>query len=279
MGSYECDSCTRCFNSWHACTQHMTALDHWQWPYDCETCNAHFSTERSAEQHMEAKDHWSYPYDCETCNGSFRFEDDRDDHQEEEGHYKHLHCSDCDRYFQSPNNLAQHMRSRVHQGTSIKCPFCQASFVTASGVSHHLETSSCPKAKNLSSSAIHRAIRQRDPKGVITERLLEWHDGNTINSTWNPSSAYNGSGYECYICHREFSTPRGLEQHIRSPVHQAPLYHCPNKTGKCGGKRFPTLAALFNHFESESCGFVKFGAVQKNVSGFLSGGGQNLISF
>ncbi|KAG9671660.1 hypothetical protein KCU99_g2981, partial [Aureobasidium melanogenum] len=216
----------------------ILALDHWQWPYDCETCNARFSTERSAEQHMEAKDHWSYPYDCETCNDSFRFEDDRDDHQEEEGHYKHLHCSDCDRYFQSPNNLAQHMRSRVHQGTSIKFPFCQASFVTASGVSHHLETSSCPKAKYLSSSAIHRAIRQRDPKGVITERLLEWHD-----------------------------------------VHQAPLYHCPNKTGKCGGKRFTTLAALFNHFESESCGFVKFGAVQKNVSGFLSGGGQNLISF
>jgi hypothetical protein len=228
---------------------------------------------------MDALDHCLWPYDCETCNMRFSTEDYRDDHQEEEGHYKHLHCSDCDRYFQNANNLAQHMRSRIHQGTSISCPFCQACFVTASGVSHHLESSSCPKARNLSSTVIHRALSQRDPNGVITERLLEWHDGNTINSTWDPRSAYNGSGYECYICHREFGSPKALEQHIRSPAHQAPLYHCPNKSGKCGGKRFPTLAAFFNHLESESCGNTKFATVQKSVNGFLTGGGQNMIAF
>ncbi|KAH0357181.1 hypothetical protein KCU81_g163, partial [Aureobasidium melanogenum] len=130
-----------------------------------------FSTERAANDHMRAKQHYYYPYSCETCDLAFRFAYVRDNHQNAEGHYKHLHCSDCDRYFKNANNLDQHMKSRIHQGSSVCCPFCKASFVTASGVSHHLETSSCPKAKNLSSSVIHRALRQRDPNGVITEPL------------------------------------------------------------------------------------------------------------
>ncbi|KAG9688323.1 hypothetical protein KCU95_g10346, partial [Aureobasidium melanogenum] len=257
----------------------MTALDHWQWPFDCETCNMRFEEEWEADDHMDEEDHWSYPYACETCSLCFRSEDARDEHQDDEGHYEHLHCADCDRYFQNTNNLAQHMKSRIHQGTSIICPFCKAAFVTASGVSHHLETSSCPKARNLSRDVIHQALRQRDSNGVITERLLEWHDNNTISSTWDPKSAYNGRGYECYICHREFGSAKSLDQHVRSPAHQAPLYHCPNKNGKCGGKRFPTLAALFNHLESESCGYAKFATVQSSVNGFLTGGRQKLISF
>ena len=66
----------------------------------------------------------------------------------------------------------------------------------AASVSHHLETSSCPKARNLSRDVIHQALRQRDPNGVITERLLEWHDNNTISSTWDPKSAYNGLHFD-----------------------------------------------------------------------------------
>ncbi|THW80430.1 hypothetical protein D6D17_09860 [Aureobasidium pullulans] len=278
MGSYECDSCTRCFESWKACQQHMNALGHWRWPHECDTCYSRFSTLRGSVDHMNKKDHWSYPYDCETCDLAFRSEDARDRHQNDEGHYKDLHCSDCDRYFRHANNLAQHTNSRVHRGSTIACPFCQTTLTTASGVIHHVETSACPKARNLDRNVIHRGLRQLDHDGKFTERLLEWHDGNSINATWNPNRAYNGSGYECYICHREFCSTRALEQHLRSPVHQAPLYHCPNKNGKCS-RRFPTLAALFNHFESESCGYTKFETVQKNVGGFLTGGGQRLIQF
>jgi hypothetical protein len=256
----------------------MDAVNHWPPRAECETCN--FTGVQSAvNNHMNSLDHWAYDYECATCDNAYRTAEARNRHQQQEGHYKHLHCSDCDRYFQNSNNLDQHMKSRVHQGSNIVCPFCQNTFTTASGVSHHLETASCPKARNLDRNAIHQLLRQRDPNGIITEHLLEWHTGNSIDETWDPCSAYNGDGYECYICHREFGTPHSLDQHIRSPAHQAPLYHCPNKRGKCGGKRFPTLAALFNHLESESCGYVKFSAVQKNVDGFLTGRGQNLISF
>jgi hypothetical protein len=45
------------------------------------------------------------------------------------------------------------------------------------------------------------------------------------------------------------------------------IYHCPSFT--CG-KEFVTLAALFNHLESESCGFTKFMRVQRSVDGFFN---------
>ncbi|KAK7704735.1 hypothetical protein SLS57_010359 [Botryosphaeria dothidea] len=278
MPSYKCDECSRRFATERARNQHMDALDHWIWRYECETCSLRFTTDYYREEHMEEEDHYSYPYDCETCNFSFRTAEDRDDHQEDEGHYSHLHCPDCDRYFQNENNLRQHRNSRVHRGATVACPFCSACFTTASGVSHHLESSACPKAHNLDRATIHRIIRQRDPNSIITERLLEWHE-NDRHAQWDPESAWDGYGYECYICHKLFSKAHGLRQHINSPAHQAPLYHCPNKNGSCNGRQFPTLAALFNHWESESCNFVKFSAVQKNVKGFLTGGSQRLIAF
>ncbi|TKX24022.1 C2H2 type zinc finger domain-containing protein 5 [Elsinoe australis] len=227
---------------------------------------------------MRDKNHYRYDYHCETCPLAFTTADDRNEHQEDEGHYKHLHCSDCGRYFPSANNLRQHMNSRTHRGTQIDCPFCTTSFVSASGLSHHLETSSCPNARNLNRQAIHRELRQRDPRGVITERLLEYHSLER-KADWDPSSAFNGYKYECYLCHREFPQAQSLRQHITSPAHQEPLYHCPNKLGTCNGKRFPTLAALFNHLESESCGYVKFTTVQQNVNAFMTNGQQRLIAF
>lgn len=273
---HKCDSCVRRFDTWAGCKQHMTAVGHWVWGWECETCPTRFREERMADQHMEDKDHWSYPYECETCTYIFRTADDRDDHQQDEGHYSHLHCTDCNRYFSSEQDLKQHLNSRVHRGQNMACPFCRATFTTASGVSHHLERSACPNARNLDRQTIHRAIRQRDTQGVITERLLEWHE-NDRHAQWDPASAWDGHGYRCYLCEKAFNSPLALRQHITSPVHQQKLYHCPN--GRCGAKKFTTLAALFNHLESESCGYVKFEAVQKNVNGFLTGGSQRLISF
>ncbi|KAL1623759.1 hypothetical protein SLS54_004220 [Diplodia seriata] len=276
----KCDECPRRFNTWRACKQHMDATNHWIWKYGCETCSYRFTTQWAANEHMADKNHWSYPYDCDTCNYAFRSEDARDDHQQDKGHYKHLHCKDCDRYFQNENNLRQHRNSRVHRGAEAKCPFCTTGFTTASGVSHHLEMGSCPNARNLDRNVIHQTLRQRDPNGVFTERLLEWTEPADRNAQWDPSSAWNGvNGYTCYVCYKVFGTPAGLNAHVRSPVHQAPLYHCPNKRGTCGGRKFPTLAALFNHLESQTCNFIRFEAVQKSVNSFLSVGSARAIEF
>lgn len=55
---------------------------------------------------------------------------------------------------------------------------------------------------------------------------------------------------------------------MRDLKDQQALYHCPKRT--CA-KDFTTLGALINHLESETCGFVRFGAVQANINGLVSG--------
>lgn len=59
-----------------------------------------------------------------------------------------------------------------------------------------------------------------------------------------------------------------LDQHLNSPIHKQNLYHCPNQ--KCG-KEFVSLAALFNHLESEGCGYMRFEKVNKRVGDVVRG--------
>jgi uncharacterized CHY-type Zn-finger protein len=117
----------------------------------------------------------------------------------------------------------------------------------------------------LDRNSIYAELRRRDPNGVVTNKLLEWKGDPSYSAS---GQTWNGSFYECYICHNEFQSLQALNQHLSSPRHASKLYHCPH--GKCG-KQFTALAALFNHLESESCGYCRFSQVQRNVGNFLSG--------
>lgn len=151
---------------------------------------------------------------------------------------------------------------------TIKCPFCDTSYATASGACTHLESGSCPRAPQLNRETILRIIRERDTTGYIANKQIEWH-GETRGTYHVNSSAYNGSSWECYLCHRSFSKSTALNQHLNSPVHQQKVYHCPNSR-ECI-KEFISLAGLFGHLESETCQFMRFESVQKNFHGVMSG--------
>jgi hypothetical protein len=152
------------------------------------------------------------------------------------------------------------MNSKLHRGKNVKCPFCNVGFVTASGASHHLETGACPEAGKWNRETIHRAIRSLDPQGVITKKQIGWHtEENTQYSATD--AAYNGRYWVCYFCKKTFNMRRSLDAHLNSPVHQEKFYHCLNKRGGCQ-KEFTSLAGLFNHLESESCGYTRFENVQ-----------------
>ena len=48
---------------------------------------------------------------------------------------------------------------------------------------------------------------------------------------------------------------------------QKALYHCPNRS--CD-REFKVFTSLINHLESESCGFIRFQAVQKKLGDIVS---------
>ncbi|KAL4877130.1 hypothetical protein BJY04DRAFT_210203 [Aspergillus karnatakaensis] len=268
----ECEVCTRTFYTQRACDQHMDAVGHWTPRYGCQTCSKAFYTQHAANQHMTDVGHWAPTVPCETCDAMFFSQTSANQHMEALGHYKN-YCKSCDRFFQNENNLRMHLTSKIHRGRQMLCPFCKAAYTSASGLVHHLERGSCPKAPNMNREAIHRMIQERDPNGLITNKQIGWKDEDNISFSAN-HRAWNGSGYECYLCHRVFTQLNNLNQHLQSPKHKQAIYHCPN--WDCP-KSFTALAALFNHLESESCAFMRFEKVQKSLGDVI--GGRRTISF
>lgn len=154
----------------------------------------------------------------------------------------------------------QHLRSKIHNNSSITCPFCSKVCNTATGLVHHIERGACPKAP-LDREKLYHAVRSRDPTGLISKKLLTGPANSTYEATgrtWNPRT----KAYECYFCHRPFQTLVALNQHLQSPIHQQALYHCPNRG--CA-KDFKTLAAVINHLESESCAYMSFQTMQQTT--------------
>jgi hypothetical protein len=289
----KCQTCPRGYLTHRACNQHMNDNDHWAPRYECETCSRSFLSQHSASQHMNALGHWAPKVPCETCNMKFHTQNSADQHMKQKAHYQH-YCQSCEQRFNNANSLkmvryfnitpswmgiilivGKHLRSATHIGRHIPCPFCKVPYTTASGLSHHLETGSCPNAPNLNRDKILQIIRQRDANGTITMKQIGWHQEVSVEYRAT-QQAYNGSAWQCYICHKTFKKVISLNAHLNSPTHKQKIYHCPNLNQKCG-KEFVSLAALFGHLESESCGYMRFSNVQQKVDEVLQG--RRLIAF
>ncbi|KAK6222661.1 hypothetical protein LQW54_000842 [Pestalotiopsis sp. IQ-011] len=255
---FACGTCWRTWPSWRSRDQHVAAKYHKVPDFECDTCNRYFGSQRAVEQHMDAVGHWrdssddeQFYCDFDACSEVFDDEDSLRDHEVED----HFYCDPCDRHFQSLNNIKMHRNGRAHQGTNANCPFCRDPFVTASGVFHHLEQGGCPKAP-LNRTQVYEVVRRKDPNGVLTQRLRDWST-TTLEATvdsWNPYS----ETYDCPLCGDGFRRLDSLNQHLQSPKHQK-LYHCPKPSCR---KQFGSLAAVTEHLQSESCGYMKFEQVQ-----------------
>ncbi|KAJ4391166.1 hypothetical protein N0V93_004782 [Gnomoniopsis smithogilvyi] len=259
----ECGTCGKEFpTGWHARDQHCKATGHSPPEvYKCNRCERSFRTYDSQFQHMEAKNHFQYK--CRQCYETWPSEEQRREHEAND----HYLCAECDRKFNSRHDVRQHLRSRIHIGCKVSCPLCNKAYTTATGVTHHIESGSCPKATNMNRDTLYTLVRAHDPKGAVSKKLIGWHGEERYEATdW----AWNGSGYECfYFCHKSFRTLQSLNQHLASPVHQQALYHCPST--RCA-KDFKILGGLINHLESEMCGAMRFDKVQAGVESLIRGG-------
>ncbi|KAK5994365.1 Zinc finger Xfin-like protein [Cladobotryum mycophilum] len=267
---FECGTCRKEFPAGRkARDNHCRATGHSPPDFECAGCERWFHSQRACDQHMDAKGHWpdQWPFECNCCYETWRTEKQRVEHE----HEVHNYCADCNREFQSYNNLKMHLNSRIHRGQDIECPFCKRDFVTATGLTHHLESGSCPSASGMDREKLFKIVRSKDPQGLISKNLIGFTDFYSYEANWR---SWNGDSYECYLCHRDFSQLAGLNQHLNSPRHQQALYHCPNRS--CD-KDFKSLAGIINHLESEACGCTRFEKVQRQIENVIKG--NRLITF
>ncbi|KAH8807236.1 hypothetical protein F5884DRAFT_899669 [Xylogone sp. PMI_703] len=265
---FECGTCRKVFyTGWRARDNHLRSTGHRAPAFECDKCARYFGSERARFQHMNDLNHFAW--ECSVCDETWSTEDRMTEHEHED----HNYCGECERTFANYNNLKMHLNSRIHRGQKVQCPLCKACFATATGLTHHVETGSCPNAAGLTRDTLYKFMRSKDPGGVITKNLIGWH-GSTKYEANDRSYNWRRQGYECYLCHGLFGKLQGLNQHLNSPIHQESLYHCPNRGCR---KDFKTLAGIINHLESESCGCTRFENVQNSIQGVISG--NRLLAF
>lgn len=179
--------------------------------YDCNWCERRFDSVGTQRQHKYDENH--FDYQCDRCYETYETEELHEEHEIEDHHY----CFDCERQFLNRHSIQQHLRSAAHMGSSITCPFCKRAFTAAAGLVHHIESNACSKAKSLDRDTVFQIVREKDPSGVISKKLIDWTASDLYQATekaWNPEKG----AYECYLCNRTFSKLHSLNQHLNSPA-------------------------------------------------------------
>lgn len=132
--------------------------------------------------------------------------------------------------------------------------------MSSSALIQHFESGTCPS--RLTRAMVDRYVAEVDRGGVITDpaRLIRGPDGSVEAPTtryWASEQSWNGSAYECYVCHHEFNALAHLNQHLSSGTHDSSTYRCPTAYGGCG-TQFTRLSGLCQHVESGQCGVSRF---------------------
>lgn len=157
----------------------------------------------------------------------------------------------------------------VHRGKTVTCLICKSNYVSVAALVQHYEEGGCRVqiTRQQMRKAVDNWERQNNITGYITRPMIEWHGGSSNGSTEYIATerAYNGRAYECYFCHREFDRLSSLNSHLKSPVHENKNYKCPKCN--CG---FRVISSLIQHFESESCGFMRFNQVHQIADGITA---------
>ncbi|KAJ6600946.1 hypothetical protein DFH09DRAFT_553692 [Mycena vulgaris] len=252
-----CDECDVDFASWTGLKEHYVqsrAHDY------CQRCNCHFNDAQELEHHYQTSHHY-----CAKCRKFFQNALGLHEHyrQSELHHY----CTPCQRLFLSANNLHSHLNSAIHRPKDVPCPGkgCGLAFVSRSALLLHLESGTCSSGADR--QTVNRYVRQYDTQNIVTDpaRLLTGAGGSQVTYSAT-DAAWNGSAYECYLCHAGYRSLAALNQHLASPRHQDKIYMCPLSTCR---QHFPTLSGLCQHIESERCGVSKFKVVQNTMDGLM----------
>jgi len=251
-----CSVCRRVFANIYGLKEHYRQSEQHHY---CSPCDEHFDDTYELEDHYERSHHL-----CSVCRRVFANNYGLKEHYHEQHHY----CSPCDRHFQNDNNLRQHLNSSTHRPRNTHCPAgCGSSFISNSALVLHLESGGC--SSGINRNTVNRVVRQLDTNHVITDPSRLITGGTYVDDEvtyYATAFSWNGFAYECYLCHKDYSSLRSLNQHLASPAHERKFYICP---GPNCDIRFVGLGALCQHIESESCGVLRFRAVQATMDSLL----------
>ncbi|XP_006458908.1 hypothetical protein AGABI2DRAFT_115875 [Agaricus bisporus var. bisporus H97] len=267
-----CEDCNRFFSTQSAYEQHVADSPLHRPRHCCEDCGRQFASDNAYEQHLADSPRHQYSssddsyeeYEssseesdgsvdeafCASC--SRLFIDTSALNQHLAFNQSHNWCFVCSRDFSSAQALAQHNASSAHRNRTLNCPFCKNTFKSPSAIAMHIE-SGCHKInRHQVTAAVHKL-------NIIPQISVDRRIGGTAKPPTHlvtlsaNERAFNGSKYECYLCHSTFTSLDRLNQHLNSPTHDELEFRCPH----CRSE-FQLISGLVQHIESESCGIARF---------------------
>ncbi|KAJ7933296.1 hypothetical protein B0H13DRAFT_1592478 [Mycena leptocephala] len=203
-----CNDCAKDFTSWQAPKQHFVQSSMHEY---CQHCDTHFDDSEELEDHYQTDRHY-----CAKCRGFFQNALGLHEHYRQST--LHHCCVPCKRLFLSASNLTNHLNSSLRRPKDVPCPGkgCGLAFVSRSALILHLESGTCKSGADR--QTINRYVRQYDTKNVITDPARLLTGGGTSEIQYTATErAWNGSAYECYLCHAGYRTLAALNQHLASP--------------------------------------------------------------
>ncbi|RDB28168.1 hypothetical protein Hypma_001532 [Hypsizygus marmoreus] len=260
----QCSDCNKVFRTSQALHAHCRDRADHAYCEECERLFVHSEAlsehRRNAPVHRSSDSNTTSSNDetpfCASCNRWFV--DLKSLYQHLANNSRHNWCFVCSRDFATETSLNQHMSSRVHNGYSFDCPLCSKSFKVPSSIAHHIESGGCDA--KITRHQVKDAVHSIGiiPTISISRRLQSSSGGTRTITTYSATElAFNGSTYECYLCHKTFRKLTYLNAHLASPAHDEDEFKCPG----CKGK-FKLISALVQHIESEACGMAKFKQVE-----------------
>ncbi|KAG2047537.1 hypothetical protein BDR06DRAFT_963813 [Suillus hirtellus] len=258
---WQCNLCDRSFRSVHALFTHCRGkADH---PF-CEDCQTLFYNFAGLYQHRNEVHGYALGSDddeddgdgeeppfCVGCNRWFV--DLASLYQHLATSLKHNWCFLCSREFATPTSLDQHAFP-VHKGLDFECPLCSKRFKVPSSIALHIQSGACHNISRAQATAAVHALNI--VPSISVSRHIE--GGSTrVASCYVTERAFNGTAYECYLCHLTFRTLGALNSHIDSPAHDADEFKCP----KCE-RKYKFVSGLMQHIASEACGVPRFEVVE-----------------
>lgn len=266
-----CQDCNQDFPTHQGLVQHyvQSYIHHY-----CQSCDTHFDAESHLHAHYGEEHHY-----CSACRKVssinthqalalmglsnmqlFESAHSLEQHNQDE----HWYCVSCRRLFRDENSLNIHLRdSSTHNKRVHAClgEGCNMTFIAYSGLAQHLESGGCNSG--ITRKEVDDLATTLDRSRIITNssRLIGGPDGSqtwpVIMVSYATERSFNGTAYECILCHRTFRTLSALNAHLNSAAHADKIYRCPVQYDGCN-LEFKTLSGLMQHAGSGSCGIISF---------------------
>ncbi|KAJ7067493.1 hypothetical protein C8F01DRAFT_1019202 [Mycena amicta] len=268
--THESCHCERC-DEGVAIREHLTDAQNY-----CLRCRRSFVNAQAFREHIQhssahredplavpGHSQWQFdrgrPY-CLECRKVYRDDNGLHDHYRQSK--RHEYCEQCRRLFANTNELVSHLQSSDHVPPKIPCPMhvsnCRQWFVDGPSLIAHIDSGCLPgMPREFLDRWVREYPRNRPAPPFVPAANDEEPDTGGAARHIATQEAFNGWKYECYLCHGTFRLLSALNNHLR----QSPL-HKEDRGFTCSGtvctRSFPTLASLWAHVESETCGVVRF---------------------